>query len=176
MEQGWKDLCSDDFEQIVKELDHPTTWNLIPIFQPALNSFDLLRTLENTSPIPSVLSSSGGMSPRTGGDCCGSSSHDSEESWWTSAFKKQETTTSGVKERIRKKRYRKRSACIEDLEDCGIYDNPEDPENDKYKPYIRKWKNDRNMTFYDCVCGRRRAVQDLKKLKRHVNTIHEVDP
>lgn len=38
---------------------------------------------------------------------------------------------------------------------------------------VRVFKNDRNMSFYDCECGRRKPSQDLKKTKHHAE-MHDV--
>lgn len=38
-------------------------------------------------------------------------------------------------------------------------------------PYnrIRVWKNENDSLFYDCDCGKRKPLQDLKKIKKHVD-------
>ncbi len=38
---------------------------------------------------------------------------------------------------------------------------------------IRVWKNDRNIRFYDCSCESRKPTHDLKKIKTHVERIHQ---
>lgn len=60
------------------------------------------------------------------------------------------------------KRKRQRSAPISELS----FDHMVDP-NDSRFWRIRAWKNERGMLFYDCVCGKRKAVQDLNKIKKH---------
>ncbi|XXQ36043.1 C2H2-type domain-containing protein [Plasmodiophora brassicae] len=61
-------------------------------------------------------------------------------------------------------RARKRSANISELTFSHLYHPTEPPLN-----RIRVWKNERNLQFYDCDCGRRKAVQDLKKILNHVS-------
>jgi hypothetical protein len=65
-------------------------------------------------------------------------------------------------------RKRKRSARLDELVFEGFF------QSDKkiYESFIRKWRNERNLVFYDCACGRRKAVHDLKKIKTHVEKIH----
>jgi CCR4-NOT transcriptional regulation complex NOT5 subunit len=72
----------------------------------------------------------------------------------------------------KKRRVRQRSANVEDLVRCGMYDNHQDPDLNILRMFIRQWKNERGMKFYDCCCGKRRAVQDLHKLRRHIRSIH----
>lgn len=38
---------------------------------------------------------------------------------------------------------------------------------DKVDQRIRIWKNSRGLTFYDCVCNRRKPIQDFKKIIGH---------
>jgi hypothetical protein len=60
------------------------------------------------------------------------------------------------------KRYRKRSANISELTFKSMHSAPFE--------HIRIWENDRKMIFYDCDCGRRKPIQDLNKIKRHIQT------
>ena len=52
---------------------------------------------------------------------------------------------------------RKRSANISELVFSRLHKPNQPPYN-----LIRVWVNERNMQFYDCACGRRKAVQDLQ--------------
>eukprot|EP00475_Leptophrys_vorax_P002917 TRINITY_DN1165_c0_g2_i1.p1 TRINITY_DN1165_c0_g2~~TRINITY_DN1165_c0_g2_i1.p1 ORF type:complete len:255 (-),score=47.36 TRINITY_DN1165_c0_g2_i1:57-821(-) len=188
----WDDEAEvTEFDLVLQELQQTQSpLVLVPIFQPALNRFDLqLKNLTSTNQeaLHSLSSYFNGFSsPRqmdhdlsVGVDPNHHNQHnncirmqDSDNGEETSSS--QQYTSPPVKN-TRKRRFRQRSADVKSLTQSGMYNNPEDPDNDKLKLYIRKWKNDRNMTFYDCKCGRRRAVQDLMKLKRHVISIHDDD-
>jgi len=37
---------------------------------------------------------------------------------------------------------------------------------------IRAWKNDRQMVYYDCLCAKRKPIQDLQKIYVHVERMH----
>jgi len=58
-------------------------------------------------------------------------------------------------------RKRKRTAFIEDLQFLGIFKN---------SPSVRVWADECGRYYYDCVCGRRKAVQDIKKIDKHLET------
>jgi hypothetical protein len=59
---------------------------------------------------------------------------------------------------------RKRSAFVEELRFCGMY---------KDSNFIRVWMDSFGKVFYDCICGGRKGVQDIKKIERHIAT-HQV--
>eukprot|EP00475_Leptophrys_vorax_P037204 TRINITY_DN6385_c0_g1_i1.p1 TRINITY_DN6385_c0_g1~~TRINITY_DN6385_c0_g1_i1.p1 ORF type:complete len:499 (+),score=108.65 TRINITY_DN6385_c0_g1_i1:163-1497(+) len=63
---------------------------------------------------------------------------------------------------------RKRSAELSELQFEGFLAG----EKPGMERFVRKWRNSRNLVFYDCACGRRKAVHDLKKIKTHVERIH----
>jgi hypothetical protein len=56
----------------------------------------------------------------------------------------------------RAKRKRQRSAFVSELEFVEFAF-----EGDPVYSCIRKWKNDRNLIFYDCACGSRKAGESL---------------
>jgi hypothetical protein len=64
--------------------------------------------------------------------------------------------TTGLQQR------RRRSAFIEDLSFQQMLECP----GNRYS-CIRVWTDARGRLFYDCSCGHRKAVQDLKKIQRH---------
>jgi hypothetical protein len=141
-----------EFEQIITDLDKQEHLTLIPIFEPSVS---IKRC--DLDEAPTLV-----LSPLQ---------FHSEDNFQVLCFS--DCSTGEQKQKQRKKRYRKRSADICELEFVGLYDKDDSKNgNGKYGRLIRKWKNDRDMTFYDCVCGKRRAVQDLRKLKHHVDVMH----
>eukprot|EP00475_Leptophrys_vorax_P002051 TRINITY_DN1116_c0_g1_i1.p1 TRINITY_DN1116_c0_g1~~TRINITY_DN1116_c0_g1_i1.p1 ORF type:complete len:245 (+),score=41.13 TRINITY_DN1116_c0_g1_i1:367-1101(+) len=64
--------------------------------------------------------------------------------------------TTGIQQR------RRRSAFIEDLSFQQMLECP----GSRYS-CIRVWTDARGRLFYDCSCGHRKAVQDLKKIQKH---------
>jgi hypothetical protein len=69
----------------------------------------------------------------------------------------------------KKKKRRQRSAFLSELRFKGYLD----PNSNGPNSRIRIWMNDRDMHYYDCSCGKRKAVQDLYKIKQHIKR-HEV--
>jgi hypothetical protein len=69
----------------------------------------------------------------------------------------------------RRKR-RQRSAFIHELTYKGRYH----PDTTNCLSRIRIWINSSGLQYYDCECGKRKPVQDLYKIKQHVNR-HDVE-
>lgn len=72
-------------------------------------------------------------------------------------------TNSGLSDSHALSNKRQRSAFIEEL----TFSHLLKPENSG-SAFIRVWFDSRGRTFYDCSCGIRKAVQDLKKIQRHL--------
>jgi hypothetical protein len=71
---------------------------------------------------------------------------------------------------VGKNKKRIRSADVSELSFIGVYNKESGPMYEK----IRVWENSRRMVFYDCECGKRKPVQDLQKIMRHVER-HQVN-
>jgi hypothetical protein len=73
------------------------------------------------------------------------------------------------KGRRKTKKKRQRSAFLSELRFKGYLD----PNSNGPNSRIRIWVNAKDMHYYDCSCGKRKAVQDLYKIKQHTKR-HEV--
>jgi hypothetical protein len=154
-----------EFDFVIWQLNQQPYWNLTLLFHP-MNSMPPIsyHPVELPYEQPNFSRKTSPMTSQ-----CGSFSSSSSEA---SLFDLTERFGSPKDTKPKKRRFRKRSADVKDLIHCGMYENSQDPENITLRKYIRIWKNEKDMKFYDCCCGGRRAVQDLHKLKRHVRSIH----